>query len=138
MRQVDGTDALERVRLLRRSATEAEKLLWSRLRGRRLEGHKFYRQVWIGPFIVDFLRREAKLVVEVDGAQHGEHANYDARRSLQLARQNFHVIRFWNNEVTGNTTAVLTAIRTALLARVPSPSQASPGPLPLPSWERVS
>ena len=68
MRQVDGTEALARVRQLRRSATEAEKLLWQHLPSRRLDGHKFRRQVWIGPFIADFLCKEAGMVIELDGS----------------------------------------------------------------------
>jgi very-short-patch-repair endonuclease len=124
MRKIDGTEALARVRDLRKFGTEAEKLLWSRLRGRRLEGFKFRRQVWIGPFIVDFLCVEARLVVEADGSQHGENAEYDIRRSEIFAEKGYRVIRFWNNEVAGNVEGVLSAIRAALLEGVPSPSQA--------------
>ena len=58
-------------RALRRRSTEAEKLLWSRLRGRRLEGIKFKRQVPIANYIVDFVALDLKFIVEVDGGQHG-------------------------------------------------------------------
>ena len=122
MKQADGTEALARARELRKFSTEAEKLLWSRLRGRRLEGYKFRRQVWIDPFIVDFLCVEGKLVVEADGSQHGEQMNYDDRRSAFLAQRGYRVLRFWNNDVTGSIEGVMTAIRTALVERVPSPS----------------
>ena len=139
MRQIDGTDALARTRELRRSATEAEKRLWSALRSRRLEGFKFRRQMWIGSFIADFCCMEARVVVEVDGAQHCERSSRDRVRTMVLGEEGYRVLRFWNNEVLDDLEGVLTAIRAELLALVPSPSPpASPGgPLPLPERERV-
>jgi very-short-patch-repair endonuclease len=138
MRQVDGTEALARARDLRRSGTEAENRLWSALRGRRLEGFKFRRQMWIGSFIADFCCMEAKLVVEVDGSQHGERAAHDRVRSEALGKEGYRVLRFWNNEVLEELDSVLTAIRSELLTRVPSPSHPARrgGPLPLPQGER--
>jgi very-short-patch-repair endonuclease len=140
MRQIDGTDALTRTRELRRSATEAEKRLWSALRSRRLEGFKFRRQMWIGSFIADFCCMEARVVVEVDGSQHGERSSRDRVRTLVLGDEGYRVLRFWNNEVLDDLEGVLTTIRAELLALVPSPSHpASPaGPLPLPVGERAS
>ena len=137
MRKIDGTEALERVRQLRREMTPAEKRLWSHLRDRRLEGFKFRRQDWIGPFVADFVCWEARLVVEVDGSQHGEQVDYDEARDEHLAREGFKVLRFWNNEAMGDLEAVLNSIRAALLERVPSPSHAASlrGPLPLPGGE---
>jgi very-short-patch-repair endonuclease len=119
--------------------TEAEKLLWSVLRNRRLEGFKFRRQDWIGPFVADFVCWQARLIVEVDGSQHADEVEYDAGRDEYLAGEGFKVLRFWNNEVTGDLEAVLTAIRAHLLERVPSPSRAAAprGPLPLPEGEGV-
>lgn len=137
MRKVAGTEALARVRRLRRQATEAEERLWSRLRGRRLEAFEFRRQVWIGPFIADFLCEEAKLVIELDGSQHGERLKEDEGRSAYLARFGIKVLRFWNHEVLNDIEPVLLALRSALLDRVPSPSHpaAQGGPLPLPRGE---
>ena len=114
--------------------TEAEKRLWSRLRGRRLEGFKFKRQEWVGPFLADFLCSEARLIVEVDGSQHADGAAYDNCRSAYLGKDGYRVLRFWNNEVMADLEAVLTSIRSELLQRVPSPSHAAlpRGPLPLP------
>jgi very-short-patch-repair endonuclease len=57
----------ERARRLRRDATDAELALWRRLRSRSLDGHKFVRQEPVGPFTVDFICREARLIIEVDG-----------------------------------------------------------------------
>lgn len=137
MKGIDGTEALARSRGLRRAATETEKILWRELRNRGLEGFKFRRQAWVGPFIADFLCLEAKLVIEADGSQHGENEDYDVRRDAYLGREGYRVIRVWNNEVAENLAGVLEAIRFALLERVPSPSHpAAPGgPLPLPRGE---
>lgn len=139
MRQVDGTEALARARALRRDMTPAEKLLWSRLRGRRLGGFKFKRQEWIGPFIADFYCWEAKLIVEVDGSQHGEREQYDRGRTRYLRGAGFRAIRFWNNQVMNEPDGVPAAILAVLEERVPSPSRPAPraGPLPLPEGERV-
>jgi very-short-patch-repair endonuclease len=138
VRKIDGTEALARVRQLRREMTPAEKLLWSRLRNRRLDGFKFRSQVWLGFFIADFYCWEANLVVEVDGSQHAGRIGHDRARSEQLGRHGYKVLRFWNNQVLGDLEAVLAAIRAELLARVPSPSRpaAQAGPLPLPERER--
>jgi len=100
--------AKQRARSLRRNATDAEALLWSRLRNRQLCGAKFRRQVAIDRFIADFLCFEAKLIVEVDGGQHGAEA--DATRTAFLEAQGFKVIRFWNHEVLGNLNGVLETI----------------------------
>ena len=135
MRQHDGTEALDRARQLRREATEAETRLWRHLRNRRLGNHKFRRQVWIGPFIADFLCMDAMLVVEVDGSQHIGDAAYDADRTAFLANKGYRVIRVWNNDVMQRMDDVLAAILSAL-SNVPSPSHASHGPLPLPVGER--
>jgi very-short-patch-repair endonuclease len=97
-------------RTLRKRSTEAEKLLWSRLRGRRFEGIKFKRQVPIGSYIVDFVALDLKLVIEVDGGQHQLRATRDAERTRILEEWGYHVVRFWNNDVLGNIDGVLEAI----------------------------
>jgi very-short-patch-repair endonuclease len=66
---------------LRREMTEVEKLIWSRVRARQLEGHKFVAQFQIGNAVADFACRSAKLVVELDGGQHAEAADEDAERT---------------------------------------------------------
>jgi very-short-patch-repair endonuclease len=139
VKAIGGTEALARSRDLRRSATEAERILWRELRNRRLEGAKFRRQVWVGPFVADFLCVEAKLVIEADGSQHGENREYDVGRDAYLRNEGYLVIRVWNNEVTANLPGVLETIRCALLERVPSPSHsaAPSGPLPLPQGEEM-
>ena len=135
MRQKDGTEALERVRGLRRAATPQEAKLWAALRGRRLVDAKFRRQVWIGPYIADFFCLEAGVIVELDGSQHADQVAYDARRTKYLASKGLRVLRIWNNDVDRNPPAVLEAIVIALGVPSPSHSAAPSGPLPLPRGE---
>ena len=94
---------------LRREATAAESLLWQRLRNRQL-GYKFRRQQPIGPYIVDFVCPELKLVVELDGGQHADARNRDQVRTAYLESSGFTVLRFWNNAVFENLEGVLTVI----------------------------
>src|SRR5499427_10201475 len=102
-------------RRLRRNATIAEQRLWYRLRSRFLHGMKFVRQEPIGPYIVDFVCREHRLVIEVDGGQHAEN-DRDAIRDLWLRDHGYQVLRFWNNDVIENTDGVLEAIAEVLRA----------------------
>jgi very-short-patch-repair endonuclease len=94
---------------LRRQATEAETKLWFALRDRRLGGFKFVRQEAIGSYIVDFVCREKRLIVEVDGGQHSENRR-DLTRDCALAADGYHVLRFWNSDVLGNRDGVLSVI----------------------------
>ena len=95
-----------RARELRQSPTDAEICLWSRLRRRQLGGFRFRRQQPIGPYIVDFFCPEARLIVEVDGGQHANSAA-DEIRTRWIEERGYRVIRFWNNDVLGNTEGVL-------------------------------
>jgi very-short-patch-repair endonuclease len=97
-------------RKLRRRAPEAEKLLWSRLRARQLEGVKFRRQVPLFGFVVDFAALESRLIIEIDGGQHAEAVDANAARAAILENAGYHVIRFWNNDVLNNIDGVLEAI----------------------------
>lgn len=111
---------------LRRRQTDAERRLWARLRDRRLLAAKFARQLPIGPYVVDFCCREAKLVVELDGGQHAAATVYDAERTQLLERLGYRVLRFWDNDALGNTDGVLERIAQALTHARPSPR---PSPL---------
>jgi very-short-patch-repair endonuclease len=97
---------------LRREATDVEQRLWLAVRDRRLGGFKFRRQATIGPFVVDFLCAEMRLVIELDGGQHG--AVSDAGRTALLEGCGYRVIRFWNNNVLENFEGVLEGILAAL------------------------
>ncbi|MDT9086519.1 endonuclease domain-containing protein, partial [Escherichia coli] len=79
------------------------------LKDRRLAGWKFVRQAPIGPYFADFLCREARVVVEVDGGQHSG-SLHDIRRDATMARAGYRVIRFWNAEVLGSMESVLEGI----------------------------
>jgi len=92
-------------RRLRNHSTRAEQRLWRYLRSRSLAGFKFVRQEPIGPYIVDFVCREKRLVVELDGGQHAEN-NRDAMRDRWLVERRYRVLRFWNNEVIENIEGV--------------------------------
>ncbi|MGO8690298.1 MAG: DUF559 domain-containing protein [Thermoguttaceae bacterium] len=90
--------SLEHARQLRQNLTDTERFVWSRLRSRRVAGYKFRQQVPLGQYIVDFVCFQPRVVVELDGGQHVEQANYDQRRTAWLESQGFRVLRFWNHE----------------------------------------
>jgi very-short-patch-repair endonuclease len=96
--------------------TDAEKRLWSRLRRRQLDGHRFRRQVPIGSYIADFGCLNSRLVIELDGGQHNEAGNeaLDAERTERLKTQGFRVLRFWNSDVLMETDSVMETIFNAL------------------------
>ena len=116
-----GSDSLSRLRErarvrareLRGASTDAEMLLWSKLRARQLAGLKFRRQHPVGPYFADFACIELGLVIELDGGQHGEAAaaRYDTQREREMGALGFTTLRFWDNEVLNETEAVLEKIR---------------------------
>jgi very-short-patch-repair endonuclease len=111
---------------LRKRSTDAEKLIWKHLRNRSLEGVKFRRQQPFGPYIVDFLSVEKKLVVELDGGQHADANCGDAERDAYIKGEGYEVLRFWNNDVLQNTEGVLETIRLELIKPAPSPQPSPP------------
>lgn len=110
----------------RRSAqTEAERRLWSVLRGRQLDGAKFRRQHPLGPTVLDFACVEHRLVIEADGGQHAD-SEHDGRRTAWLDARGWRVIRFWNNEILENIEGIRIAIQQALKEN-PRPRAGRPG-----------
>ena len=101
-----------RARAMRRAPTDAETALWLILR-RDFPAARFRRQVPLGWAIADFASHRARLVIEVDGGQHGAG---DARRDAGIAGQGYRVLRFWNNEVLDNPDGVALTIAQALSA----------------------
>lgn len=99
-------------RKLRRNQTPGERALWRKLRAERFHGFKFRRQVPLGPYIVDFLCMEKKLIIEIDGDSHYEPGAQvrDAKREHYLRTQGFHVLRFGNGQTCTAIDAVLAAI----------------------------
>jgi very-short-patch-repair endonuclease len=100
-------------RRLRQNETEEEYRLWSELRNRLLNGYKFSRQVPLGPYVVDFICREERLVVEIDGFHHAE-SQSDIARTQWLNAKGYSVLRFWNHEITRGRRAVLDTTLAAL------------------------
>jgi very-short-patch-repair endonuclease len=104
--------AVKRAKELRRNMTEAEKLLLSKIRRDQIDGLPFRKQVPIGDYIADFACLPIKLVLEVDGGQHDARKAQDDARTAVLEAQGYRVLRFWNNEVSGNIEGVLQMIVT--------------------------
>ena len=108
--------ANSRAKDLRKRDTMAEQKLWEALRGRRLNSTKFVRQLPIGPYFADFACRDRKLIVEVDGATHGEESEvaFDLGRTKYLEAQGWRVIRCWNQDVFENLDGVCETLLLAL------------------------
>ena len=106
--------------------TDAERALWRYVRLRQLDGHKFRRQVRIGPYIADFACLKAMLVIEVDGGQHAETRAYDSRRDDFMRGQGYRILRFWNNDVLNNMDGVWQTI----IAEINSPAPCGVTPHP--------
>ncbi len=106
--------------------------LWYHLRAHRFLGLKFKRQKPIGPYIVDFACPALRLVIEIDGGQHSEEAEYDRRRDAWLHKRGYTVLRFWNNEVMENMEGVLERIVVAVRDQAPSPPSLPAGVHELP------
>lgn len=99
-------------RNLRKNSTIQEKRLWNLLKNHKFHGLKFKRQQPIGNYIVDFICKEAKIIIEIDGSQHNEFKNkeYDNERTVFLNSLGYKVIRFWNNEIYENIEGVIKKI----------------------------
>jgi len=97
---------------LRKNMTDAERLLWSKIRCKQLKNYQFYRQKPIGDYIVDFYSPKAKLVIEVDG---GQHYNIDGKqkdeiRDRYMKQMGLKVLRFSDVEVFNNIDGVIEII----------------------------
>jgi very-short-patch-repair endonuclease len=97
-------------RRLRHEQTDAERILWRHLRGRRMRLVKFRRQHPIGPYFADFCSIERRLIIELDGAQHAELSKEDEIRTSFLKSRDYRVLRFWNDQVLADVNEVLNAI----------------------------
>ncbi|MBQ8458640.1 endonuclease domain-containing protein [bacterium] len=116
---------IEKSRYLRKNMTIQERKLWNIIRNRQFFNYRFRRQFPIGSYIVDFVCREKKIIIEIDGGQHNEknNINYDIKRSEYLALEGFKVVRFWNNDIDNNIDGVYEKLKEIFEI---TPSQPSP------------
>jgi very-short-patch-repair endonuclease len=124
--------AASRARELRKSMTPHEVKLWLRLRALRAIGHHFRRQSPLSPYVVDFECRQSRLVIEIDGDQHGfdEHLRRDNIRDKALEKRGYKVLRFSNAEVNREIDGVMEAIYLALTNPHPAARLRSRPPSP--------
>ena len=127
-----GGKTTKRARGLRREAPFPERLLWSKLRNRQLDGWKFRRQHPVGPYFADFACSEAKLIVELDGDTHGEEAQqaHDANRTRLMEAEGWEVLRIWNAHLMENIDGALDRILQTLEHRKRTIEGAGLTPLP--------
>ena len=111
MKKTPPPIAVTRARVLRRNPTDAEKAMWTLLRA-QFADWRFRRQVPLGFAIADFASHRARLVIEIDGGQHG--GAEDAARTAMIEREGYRLVRFWNNEVLGNLDGVAGVLRSVL------------------------
>ena len=116
---------------MRAAPTEAERKLWWHLRHRLpTPGTHFRRQVRIDRYIVDFACHAKRMIVEVDGGQHGMRSTADEERTRVLVANGYRVLRYWNSAVLSNFNGVLEDIQNALTTTpTPNPSPQGGGEL---------
>ena len=102
----------EKRRLLRNNATNAEEILWQRLKGKQIEGNKFRRQVSITEYVVDFYCPKLNLAIEVDGVTHSttDEIEYDNDRQARIEILGIVFLRFRNEEIFNNLEKVISEI----------------------------
>ena len=100
-------------RTLRKNLTPQERKLWNKLRNHQFYGLEFRRQYAIGQYIVDFICREKKIIIEIDGGQHNETKKIinDNLRTQYLEAYGYKVIRFWNCDIDSNIESVLQTLK---------------------------
>ncbi len=118
-----------RAKRLRKDQTDAEQALWTCLRNRQISGCKFRRQQPIGSYIVDFVSFEKKIIIELDGGQHGDEVaiKKDQIRDAWLKNQGFSVLRFWDHDIFASRKGILESIRLKLMSPSPNPSHEGRG-----------
>ncbi len=115
----DNSPMTKLAKVLRKSQTDAETVIWQKLRSSQLNGCKFKRQQPLGRYIVDFVCFDKKLIVEIDGGHHATQRDKDLQREQWLQNEGFEVVRFWNNDIFENIEGVLETIMKKL--STPSP-----------------
>ena len=114
----------ERRQMLRRNMTEAERVLWSKLRGKQIDALRFRRQYSVGAFVLDFYCPKIRLDIEVDGESHDRPTvrEYDRAREEQIKSLGITILRFTNEEVKSKLDSVVQRIKeTAALLKTTFP-----------------
>jgi very-short-patch-repair endonuclease len=119
MKTRSSNATIANARALRRNMTDAEQKLWKHLRSRQVGSCKFRRQVPVGPYIVDFICLEKRLIIELDGGQHADQEKYDAERTHWLQSRGYRVLRFWNNDVMADVEVVKEEIYREVMSPLP-------------------
>lgn len=98
---------------MRNNQTPQEQKIWSIIRNRQFYGYRFLRQYCIGSYIVDFICRSQKIIIEIDGGQHNnpKDIEYDKQRSNYLNSKGYRVLRFWNSDVDSNIEGVYKTLK---------------------------
>ncbi|MFC1770740.1 endonuclease domain-containing protein [Candidatus Margulisiibacteriota bacterium] len=119
--QGNGFSTKEMVRYLRKNQTNAEIIIWEKLRNRQVDGYKFIRQYPIiideeksSNYIADFYCSKKKLIIEIDSPIHNKQREYDEYREEGLTEMNYDILRFRNEEIENNLKQVLTKIKNHL------------------------
>jgi very-short-patch-repair endonuclease len=114
-------NTFDKARLLRNYMTEAEKIVWDKLKNRKVFRARFRRQHPIGIFIVDFYCHEYKLAIEIDGEIHlkNEVIEYDDGRTHDIEKLGIKILRFTNNEVFIDLKKVIEEILKTIAALEP-------------------
>jgi very-short-patch-repair endonuclease len=120
-------EILSRSRSLRANATDHERKLWSKLRALNRLGHHLRRQAPFQAYFLDFVEHRAKLVIELDGSQHGEagQISKDQQRDAALRNEGYLVLRFWNREIDEDMDAIVDTVARHLRERSPHPKNPS-------------
>jgi very-short-patch-repair endonuclease len=100
---------------MRNNMTEAEKLLWAKLKNRKLSGYKFRNQHPVYRYILDFYCHEKLLAIEIDGDIHKDRKDYDEYRDEFMKSLDIKTLRFHNHEVLHNIDTVLQKIQNELV-----------------------
>jgi very-short-patch-repair endonuclease len=113
-----STTSTTRARTLRTTPNAAEQALWSALKSKQLCGHKFTRQFPLGPYFADFACRSQLLIIELDGSQHQDNADYDQRRDEYMLQSGYSVLRVPSASALNNLGGLCDTILAALEGRL--------------------
>ena len=122
-------EQIEKSRQLRKNMTPQERKLWDIIKNRQFFGYRFRRQFPLSQYIVDFICREKKIIIEIDGGQHNEIKNiqYDNKRTEYLISEGYKVLRFWNNDIDKNIVGVYEKLKEVFeIGKNITPPQPSP------------